>query len=102
MDVYSELYGVRDISAVFDALLEVLDPTNEGVAGGVAEDIAEEDWYAGGCIVTHKPLPLSLPLCNPLPLSLPLCKPLPLFLPLRKPLPLSLPLCKPLPFPLPL
>lgn len=47
VDVYSDLCGVRDISAIFDALLEVLDPTKESVAGGVAEDIAEEDWYAG-------------------------------------------------------
>jgi hypothetical protein len=46
-DVYSDLHSVRDISDVLDVLLEVLDPEMEGVVGGVAEDMDEEDWYQG-------------------------------------------------------
>lgn len=45
--MYSDLYSVRDISDVFDALLEALDPLEEGVVGGVAEEMGEEDFYQG-------------------------------------------------------
>ena len=43
--MYSDLCGVRDLGIILDALLEALDPLQEGVAGGVSE--AMEDEYSG-------------------------------------------------------
>lgn len=47
--MYSDLSDIRDIGAVFEALLEALDPLEEGVAGGVAASMDEEA-YGGQAV----------------------------------------------------
>ncbi len=47
IDLHSDLNKVRHLFGVLDTLLEVLDPLQEGVAGGVAEDMEDEEEYRG-------------------------------------------------------
>ena len=50
-NVYSDLCCVRDMSAILSALLEALDPMEEGVEGGVAEEMDEEEDVYGGVVM---------------------------------------------------
>ena len=47
IDVYSDLCNVRDMNEVLDALLEALNPLEEGVSMGVAEEMDDENDYEG-------------------------------------------------------
>ena len=41
--MYSDLCSIRDLGAVMETLFEILNPLEEGVEGGVAEDMEEEE-----------------------------------------------------------